>query len=67
MKRSAGNRLIDKIEDFTRVSDTLDAICCGLENGTEMPNYIPVCNDTVLTDQMTRIAEHINKLRKNLL
>lgn len=61
------NKLIQKIEDFARVSDTIDAICCSLENGTEMPNFIPVCNDTILTDQLTKIAEHINRLRNRLL
>lgn len=59
--------VIEKLEDHTRVCDTIDAICCAIENGTDMPNYIPVCNDGMLSDQLSKIAECITKLRKKLL
>ena len=59
--------VIDIIEDHTRVTDTIDMICCAIENGTEMPNFIPVCNDTMVSDQLGKIAETITTLRKKLL
>lgn len=59
--------IIEVIEDHTRVCDTIDNICCAIENGTEMPNFIPVCNDTMLSDQLGKIAETITNLRKKLL
>ena len=59
--------VVQKLEDHARVCDTIDAICCALENGTDMPNYIPVCNDGMLSDQLGKIAECITKLRKKLL
>lgn len=66
-RQSAENRSIDMIEDFARVRDVLDYICCAIENGVDMPNFIPVCNDTMLTDQLTQIVEHIKDLRRKLL
>lgn len=59
--------VIEKIEDHARVCDTIDAICCALENGTDMPNSIPMCNDAMLTDQLSKICETITALRKKLL
>lgn len=60
-------RLYDNIEDFARVRDVIDAICCGIENGTDMPNSIPIFNDLMLTDQLSQICETITTLRKKLL
>ena len=64
MRQSADNRMMDILEDYTRVTDTLDFICCGIENGLPMPNFIPVCNDTLLTHYLTKIAECITSMRK---
>lgn len=61
------NEVVEIIEDHTRVCDTLDSICCSIENGCEMPNYIPVCNDTMVSDQLSKICETITNLRKKLL
>jgi len=59
--------VVEKLEDHVRVCDTIDAICCAIENGTNMPNFIPVCNDSMLSDQLGKIAEHINLLRDRLI
>ena len=59
--------VLEIIQDHTRVTDTIDSICCAIENGTEMPNFIPVCNDTMLSDQLGKICETITNLRKKLL
>ena len=61
------DKAIEVIDDHTRITDTLDSICCAIENGTEMPNFIPVCNDTMVSDQLGKIAETITNLRKKLL
>ena len=61
------DQVIEIIQDHTRVTDTIDSICCAIENGTEMPNFIPVCNDTMVSDQLGKICEEITKLRKKLL
>ena len=63
MKNS--NKEIEIIQDHARVCDTIDSICCAIENGTAMPNFIPVCNDTILSDQLSKICETITKLRKS--
>lgn len=60
-------KILRIIQDHTRVSDTLDAICCAIENGGDMPNFIPVCSDTMLTDQLSMICETITKLKKKLI
>lgn len=57
-------QVIEIIQDHTRVTDTIDSICCAIENGTEMPNFIPVCNDSMVSDQLGKICEEITKLRK---
>jgi len=59
--------VVEKLEDHARVCDVIDAICCAIENGTNMPNYIPLCNDVMLTDQLGKIAEHINQLKDRLI
>lgn len=60
-------QVLEIIQDHTRVTDTIDNICCAIENGTEMPNFIPVCNDLMVSDQLSKICETITELRKKLL
>ena len=60
------DKTIEIIQDHTRVCDTLDSICCAIENGSAIPNFIPVCNDTILSDQLSKICETITKLRNKL-
>ena len=55
-------RLLNTIEDHALMVHTIDSICCALENGTPMPNFIPVMNDAVVTDQLSKIAEALNKV-----
>lgn len=60
--------LIEIVEDHVRVTDYLDQLCCAIENPkVELPNFIPVCNDSLTTDRLTTITEHIKELRKKLL
>ena len=54
-------KIVEKLEDFARVRDFMDSLCCALENGTDLPNFIPVCNDLMLTDQLTKIAENLKR------
>lgn len=60
-------RLINIIEDHANICQFLDGVHTAIINGTEMPNYVPVLNDTLLTDQLGIIAETITNLRKKLL
>ena len=57
------DRVINIIEDHESIVQTLDAICCALENGTPMPNFIPVLNDTLVTDQLSKICEALSEKR----
>lgn len=59
----SNDRLMNIIEDHAMIVHTLDSISTALENGTAMPNFIPVLNDTVVTDQLSRICEKLNKVR----
>lgn len=61
------DKVLEVVQDHTRITDTIDSICCAIENGTEMPNFIPVCNDTMVSDQLGKICETITNLRKKLL
>ena len=56
------DRLINIVEDHESIVQTLDAICCALENGTPMPNFIPVLHDTLITDHLGKICENLNKI-----
>ena len=64
MNKEAMNRVLDNAEDFVSVKNVIDAICCAIENGTAMPNYIPVCNDLLLSDQLGKISSCITSLRE---
>ena len=60
--------VLEIIQDHTRVTDFLDALCCSIENPkVEIPNFIPICNDSLVTERLTQITEHIKELRKKLL
>lgn len=59
------DKVLEVVQDHTRITDTIDSICCAIENGTEMPNFIPVCSDTMVSDQLGKICETITELRKN--
>jgi len=65
MERS--DRLIDIIEDHASVCQFIDCVNAAISNGTDMPNFVPVLHDTLLTDQLGFIAETITNLRKKLL
>lgn len=58
------DRILNIIEDHESITQTLDQIVSALENGSPMPNYIPVLHDTLMTDNLSRICEKINALRK---
>ena len=60
-------RLLNIIEDHAMMTHALDSIATAIENGTDMPNFVPVMNDTMKTDQFSLICETITKLRKALL
>ena len=56
------------IQDHALVTQYLDQLCCACENpAVEVPNFIPVTNESLLTDRLTTITEHIKELRKKLL
>lgn len=53
--------VLEIIEDHVRICDTIDWICCAIENGYEYPNFIPVLHDTLVTDQLSQIVERLRK------
>lgn len=56
------NRILDIIEDHACICQTLDQIVCALENkGVEMPNFVPVLNDTLVTDHLSKIMQELKK------
>jgi len=58
------NSVLEIVQDHTRVTDTIDSICCAIENNIDMPNFIPVCNDTMVSEHLGKICEYITELRK---
>lgn len=60
----ASDRMIDIVEDHACITQFLDQVCCALENdGMEMPNFVPVLHDTVVTDQLGIIAGRLKERR----
>lgn len=57
------SRLIGIVEDHALMCHFIDSLVCSIENGTELPNFIPVLNDVMVSDQLSRIAETIQKYR----
>lgn len=60
-------RVLNIIEDHIVICNYLDAICCALENGTDMPNFSPITNDMMVGEQLEKICETFTKLRRKLL
>lgn len=60
--------ILEIIQDHTLTIQFLDQLCCSIENPkVELPNFIPVTNDSMITERLTTITEHIKELRKKLL
>lgn len=55
------DRVIDIIEDHESIVQTLDGMVSAIENGLEMPNFIPVLHDTLVTDHLSTICEKLKK------
>jgi len=59
------DRILNIIEDHACITQFLDQVCCALENGdTDMPNFVPVLHDTLVTDQLSIIARNLTERRK---
>ena len=57
-------KILEKIEDLESIVQTLNAMACAIENGTDMPNYIPMLNDGLTTDNLSTICEALKKARQ---
>ena len=57
------DRVINIIEDHESIVQTLDGIVSALENDKPLPNFIPVLHDTLITDHLSKICEHLNNGR----
>lgn len=57
------DRVLNIIEDHESITQTLDQIVSALENGSPMPNFVPVLHDTLMTDHLSKICETLNKRR----
>lgn len=55
-------RIIDIIEDHESLVQCIDHICCSIQNGMEMPNYVPMLHDSLLSDQLCRIIEKLKEV-----
>lgn len=54
--------VLEVVQDHANITQFIDQVCCYLENDeVPKPNYIPVLHDTLVTDQLTMILEHLNK------
>ena len=56
-------RIIDIVEDHALICSFLDQVSCSIENGVDMPNFVPVLNDSLVSDQLGRIAEELKKMK----
>lgn len=55
------------VEDHALMVHAIDSICTALDNGTDMPNFVPIMNDALVTDQIGKICEHLTTLRRKLV
>ena len=59
------DRMIDIIEDHAQIVQFLDNLCCAVENPDLCaPRFIPMLNDQLVTDRLTKITEYITRVRK---
>ena len=53
-------KVIEIIEDHARLCDVINQIYCAIQDiRVPYPNHIPLFNDTLLTDQISTIIEHL--------
>lgn len=57
------DREINIIQDHACIVHFIDSLSTAIENNDDLPNFVPVLNDTLVTDQLSMIAETICKLR----
>lgn len=58
------DRVVNIIEDHESIVQTLSAIVFAIKNKKPMPQFIPILNDTLVTDHLCVICEELNKLNK---
>lgn len=56
------DRILDIIEDHESIIQTLDGIVNAIDNGLEVPNFIPVLHDTLITDHLCKICEKLKEM-----
>lgn len=55
------DRVLNIIEDHESIIQCLDAMVNAFDNGLEMPNFIPVLHDTLITDHLCKICEKLKE------
>lgn len=53
-------KMVEIIEDHARLCDVIGQIACALSDvRVQYPNYVPLFNDTVLSDHISSIIERL--------
>jgi hypothetical protein len=63
----SNDRLIDIIEDYESVKQFIIAMHSAIVSGNDMPNFVPVMNDSLMTDFLGEISQTITQLRRKLI
>lgn len=61
------DRVVNIIEDHANITQFIDQMATAIDNGTDMPNFVPILHDTLMTDLLCKVSETITNLRKKLL
>jgi len=57
------DRIINIVEDYESIVQTLAFINTAISNDKPLPNYIPVFNELFIGDYLSNICEYIQKMR----
>lgn len=56
-------RMLNIIEDHALICSFLVQLVYAIENDADVPNFVPVPNDTLLADRLGTIAGEIKRMR----
>ena len=62
----AGEQVLHIVQDHESIVQFLDVLCCSIENDrVDVPNYVPMLNDGLMSDKLSKLAEFVKERKDN--
>lgn len=61
------DRLIAIVQDYALLTEYLNELCCAIHNkNLDLPNFVPVMNDELVSAQLEEITKCIREYKKGV-